>query len=180
MTPHMAGFYRFVSILDLIFEGFWTLNRPQDSFLEVFGPNIVPKILTNTIFNSFSNYYMEDKKIHDVIRTYTDINAYTHLYTRIYVYTCIYTHIYAYLKRKKKIHDMNISSLGPPRWSAKRHNARGSPTSPRVKRKCNMRSSPVRVGALLLKVGFAYPVDGWILFAFGVVFSTFSDLFSDF
>ena len=79
------------------------------------GPNIVPKILTNTIFDTFSHYYMEDKKIHDVIRTYTDINAYTHLYAPIYAFTCIYTHIYAYLNRKEKIHDMNISSLGPPR-----------------------------------------------------------------
>ena len=111
----MTDFHRLLSILDLLVEGFWTLNLPQDSFLEVFGPNIVPKILTNTIFDTFSHYYMEDKKIHDVIRTYTDINAYTHLYAPIYAFTCIYTHIYAYLNRKEKIHDMNISSLGPPR-----------------------------------------------------------------
>ena len=58
---------------------------------------------------------MEDKKIHDVIRIYTNINAYTHLYAPIYAFTCIYMHIYAYIKRKEKIHDMNTSSLGPPR-----------------------------------------------------------------
>ena len=27
MTPHMLGFYRFLSILDLIWGGFWTQNR---------------------------------------------------------------------------------------------------------------------------------------------------------
>ena len=120
--PH---FYRLLSILDLLLGGFWIQNRPQ-------GLN---QIHLRLLFPN--SYGRQNASCPD-----THICAYTHIYTLIRTYIRIHAHIYAYIhiRQQEKIDAMNLSSLGPRRWSAKRPNARGLPPSVVKRRSINKRT----------------------------------------
>ena len=108
-----------------ILASFWNTLTPFCVHFGCIVTNIAPKLSIKYTFAYFFQIYMEDKKLHAPIRTYTHIHAHTHLHARIYA--CMHIYTYIHIRQQEKIDAMNFSSLGPPRWSAKRPNARGSP-----------------------------------------------------